>query len=302
MTRTDWIFSDADHSLHQEFPAEDSAFNPSDNTNPAELIIDFPSSFNVTKGHTGGEAFSQLSVDIPSDVMDKMAIAWCKKRGLNGALGGPVGREFGSVDCQYDEKASDSLEEDAELMKLVKGRERQPEISANLEFDNIFDVVANTKEESKRLQELSDELIKDRDVSELKGLFSRLPPRSKRAASGILNHLRASQNIDDESSLLSVIEEALLAEFILSADEHFLDSAWQFEDGLAAGSYALGLNENGQLLLVGTDSRKETLVTALAPLSVKIVERLIQQSKLVSEQSPRWVKPQLKLTMYRWNN
>ena len=301
MTRTDWIFSDADHSLHQEFPTEDSAFNPSDNTNPAELIIDFPSSFNVTKGHTGGEAFSQLSVDIPSDVMDNMAIAWCKKRGLHGALGGPVGREFGSVDCVYDEKASDSLKEEAELLKLVKERERQPEIPANLEFDNIFDVVADTKEEAKRLQEASDELIKDRDVNEL-GLFSTLPPRRKRAAFGILNHLSTSQNIDDESSLLSAIEEALLAEYILSTDEHFLDSAWRFEDKLAAGSYALGLNENGQWLLVGTDSRKETLVTALAPLNVKIVERLIQQSKLISEQSPRWVKPQLKLTMYRWNN
>lgn len=302
MTRTDCIFSGTDHSLHQEFPAEDSTFNPSDNTKPAELIIDFPSSFNVTRGHTGDEAFSQLSVDIPSDVMDKMAIAWCKKRGLHGSLGGPVGREFGSVDCDYGEETSDSPEEDAELLKLVKERERQPEIAANLEFDNIFDVVATTKEEAKRLQEVSDELIRDRDISELKGLFSTLPPKRKRTALAILNHLRASQNIDDESSLLSAIEEALLSEYISYADERFLDFAWRFEDKLAAGLYAPGLNENGQWLLVVTDSRKGTLVTALAPLSVKIVERLIKQSKLISEQSPQWVKPQLKLTMYRWNN
>lgn len=175
MTRTDWIFSEADHSLQQEFPAEGNAFTPSANTNPAELITDFPGSFNVTKGHTSGEAFSQLSVNILSDVMDKMAIAWCKKRELHGALSGPVGREFGSVDCEYDEKVSDSLEEDAELLKLVKDRERQPEIPAKLEFNNIFDVVANTKEEAKRLQEDSDELINERDVSELKRLFSTLP-------------------------------------------------------------------------------------------------------------------------------
>lgn len=301
MTKTDWIFSETDHSLHQEFSAQDNEFNPSNNANPAELIIDYPASFNVTKGHTGDEAFSQLSVDIPSDVMDKMAIAWCKKRGLHGAFGGPVGLEFGSVDCEYDEQVYHSIEqEDAEMVKLVKASKGQPEI--NLEFDNIFDVVANSKEEAKRLKEESDELIKDRDVNELTGRFSKLPIRRKRAAFGILNHISANQNIDEETSLLSAIEEALLAEHIMSADEHFLDSAWRFEDKLAAGSYAPGLNQDGQWLLVGTDSRKETLVTALAPLSVKIVERLIQQGKLISEQSPQWIDLQLKLTMYRWKN
>ena len=169
MTRTDWIFSDADHSLHQEFPTEDSAFNPSDNTNPAQLIIDFPNSFNVTQGHTGDDAFSQLSVDIPADIMDRMAIAWCKKRRLHGALGGPVGFEFGSVDCDYEEHASENLEVDAELLKLLREREGQPEIEANLEFDNIFDVVANTKEEAQRLKAESDDLIKNRDINEPSG-------------------------------------------------------------------------------------------------------------------------------------
>ena len=124
------------------------------NTNPAQLIIDFPNSFNVSQGHTGDDAFSQLSVDIPADIMDRIAIAWCKKRGLHGALGGPVGLEFGSVDCDYDEHASENLEEDAELLKLVKEREGQPEIEANLKFDNIFDVVASTKEEAQRLKQI----------------------------------------------------------------------------------------------------------------------------------------------------
>ena len=40
-----------------------------------------------------------------------------QKRGLQRALGGPVGREFGSVDCEYDEQVSRSIEqEDAELV------------------------------------------------------------------------------------------------------------------------------------------------------------------------------------------
>lgn len=301
MTKTDWIFSEADHSLHQEFSAQDSISNPINNTNPAELIIDYPSSFNVTRGHTGDDSFSQLSVIIPSDVMDKMAIAWCKKRGLHGALGGPVGREFGSVECEYDEEVSHNIEqEDAELVKLVKERLKQPETEANLEFDNIFDVVANSTEEAERLRKESDEFIKDRDIKERKELIPQLPPRSKRAALGILNHINTIKNIDDESSLLSAIEEAMLADHIMSSDEHFLDSAWRFEDKLTAGIYAPGLNEDGQWLLVGTNSRKETLITPLEPLSVKIVERLIQQNKLIPERSPQWVTPKQRLTMYYW--
>lgn len=299
MKKTDWIFSEANHNLHQEFSDQECGENPIDNQNPAELIIDFPTSFNVTKGHTGDDSFSQLSVDIPSDVMDAMAIAWCKKRALYGALGGPDG----SLECEYDDQPSHCIEqEDAELVKLVKVSEEQPETEAKLDFDNIFDVVADSKEEAERLQEQSDELIKERDVNELNGLFPQLPSRRKRAAFGILSQIRANQNIDDESSLLTEIEEALLAEHMMSADEYFLGSAWRFEDQLAAGAYALGLNDNGQWLLVGTNSCKELLITPLAPLSVKIVERLIQQSKLTPEQSPQWITPLIKLTMYRWNN
>lgn len=216
MARTDWIFSGDDHSLHQEFPAEGSDINPGDNKNPAQLIIDFPNSFNVTQGHTGDEAFSQLSVDIPADIMDRMAISWCKKRKLHGALGGPVGLEFGSVDCDYDEHASENLEDNTELLKLV--REGQPAIEADLEFDNIFDVVANTKEEAQRLKKESDDLIKNRDINEPSRERSMLPTKSKITALRILNHIRENGSMNDESSLLSAIEEALLANDIISSN------------------------------------------------------------------------------------
>ena len=201
--KTDWIFGEADHSLHQEFSAQDSTLNPSDNSNPAELVIDFPTSFNVTKGHTGEESFSQLSVDIPSDVMDKMAIAWCKKRRLHDAF-------IGSVGCEHEGQDPHSIkQEDAEMLGVVKDNEGMPEAEMNLEFDNIFDVVAKSKEEAKRLKEESDEKIKERGAIEPGGLSSKLPPLTKRTALSILNHIRAIQNVDDETSLLSAIEEAL---------------------------------------------------------------------------------------------
>lgn len=221
MARTDWIFSGDDHSLHQKLPAKGSDINPSDNTNPAQLIIDFPSSFNVTQGHTGEDAFSQLSVDIPADIMDRMAIAWCKKRKLHGALGGPAGLEFGSVDCDYDEHASESIEENAELLKLLREIEGQPEIETSLEFDNIFDVVASTKEEAQRLKKESDDLIKNRDINEPSRERSILPTKSKITALRILNHIRANGSMNNESSLLLAIEEALLTNDTISSDEHF---------------------------------------------------------------------------------
>ena len=282
MTRIEWIFSDENHSLHQKYPSEDSISNPSDNTNPVELIIDFPVSFNVTQGHTGDEGFSQLSVDIPANIMDRMAIAWCEKRRLNGALNRSVGRDFNSVDCDYDEQAFDGLEENTE-------------IQANLEFDNIFEVIANTKEES-------DKLIQNRNINESGKKRSVLPTRYKRAALSILDRIRANQNVNDESSLLSVIEEGLLADHIMSSDDHLLNSTWQFEDKLAAGAYAPGLDVNGRWLLVGTDRGNEKLVIALPPLSVKIVERLIQQRKLIAEKSTRWATSKQRLTMYRWKD
>lgn len=41
-------------------------------------------------------------VQIPCELFDQIAIAWIKHRRLQGAVGGPVGTEWGSPDCDYD--------------------------------------------------------------------------------------------------------------------------------------------------------------------------------------------------------
>ena len=58
-----------------------------------------PEQFAIEKVTAGSE---QLFVSIPDTAMDEVAIAWCKHRKLQGALGGPVGKEWGSPDCDYD--------------------------------------------------------------------------------------------------------------------------------------------------------------------------------------------------------
>tara|TARA_R110001599_G_scaffold229825_5_gene429059 strand:+ start:2942 stop:3229 length:288 start_codon:yes stop_codon:yes gene_type:complete len=55
-----------------------------------------PSEFSVAKETTKVGASDLLIVEIPSEVMDDIAIAWIKKRRLQGAVGGPVGNEWGS--------------------------------------------------------------------------------------------------------------------------------------------------------------------------------------------------------------
>lgn len=66
------------------------------------LEITRPSEFSVYKESTRDGVYDNLVVEIPSEVMDDIAIAWIKKRGLQGAVGGPVGGEFGGPDCPYD--------------------------------------------------------------------------------------------------------------------------------------------------------------------------------------------------------
>ncbi|MEH6628941.1 MAG: hypothetical protein V7739_21075 [Motiliproteus sp.] len=43
-----------------------------------------------------------VTIRLSSQAMDRLAVAWCKHRRLQGQLGGPVGREYGSPDCEYD--------------------------------------------------------------------------------------------------------------------------------------------------------------------------------------------------------
>ena len=55
------------------------------------------------------------------------------------------------MNCEYEEQVSHSVEqEDAELVKLINEREGQPRKEANLELDDIFEVVANRSERTKR--------------------------------------------------------------------------------------------------------------------------------------------------------
>lgn len=102
MSIKDWVFSKEDGAnLYQVcfYDPENNDVNP----NPAVIQIENPENFSITREECAdAKSFSQLIVEIPADRFDEIAVAWCKKRKLHGMLGGPVGKEFGYPDSDYE--------------------------------------------------------------------------------------------------------------------------------------------------------------------------------------------------------
>jgi len=65
------------------------------------LTLESPTSFELSKETYQGKVIESLTAEIPPSTMDDIAIAWIKHRKLQGALGGPVGQEWGSPDCDW---------------------------------------------------------------------------------------------------------------------------------------------------------------------------------------------------------
>ncbi|UZE94380.1 hypothetical protein [Alkalimarinus alittae] len=79
--------------LYEEMTLDD------DFQSDAYIQIERPTEFSVSR-HENGYETAMLA--IKPEAMDALAIAWCKHRKLQGALGGPVGKEWGGPDCDYD--------------------------------------------------------------------------------------------------------------------------------------------------------------------------------------------------------
>ncbi|RKR78927.1 hypothetical protein [Marinobacter nauticus] len=74
------------------------------NTEPKNVFFELtrPREFTISKETTRDGVIDNLVVEIPAAIMDDIAIAWIKKRKLQGAVGGPVGNEWGSPDCPWE--------------------------------------------------------------------------------------------------------------------------------------------------------------------------------------------------------
>jgi len=83
---------------HHLYFQEDLDFDPKN----AFLELLSPNEFLVAKETTRDGVIEKLVVEIPQEIMDDIAVAWIKTRKLQGAVGGPVGKEFGSPDCPWE--------------------------------------------------------------------------------------------------------------------------------------------------------------------------------------------------------
>lgn len=201
MSTKEWIYRpDFGAGLYQELSIAE------DNNNPATIEIENPTDFCVEREkYANGKSYLTLRVEIAPEQFDYLAIAWCKKRKLRGALGGP--------DCEYS--AYDDAVEDAELTTIIKEREGQGEVKANLELDNIFEVVTDNADEAKLFKQQSEKRIKDReffDSQELPINHSNVQ-QIKGVAKDILDQIKATQEISDEESLLRVLRKNLETTF-----------------------------------------------------------------------------------------
>ena len=205
MSTKEWIYRpDFGVGLYQELSLEEN------NNNPVSIEIEDPTDFCVErKKYANGKSCLTFRVDIAPEQLDHLAIAWCKKRKLQGTLGGPVGKEFVSPDSEYS--SYDDAAEDAEIATVIKERKGQDEVKSDLEYDTIFNVVTDDAEEAKVLKQQSNKLIKVPeflDSQELPKNHSKVQ-KIKGVAKGILAQIKTTQEISDEESLLRVLQENL---------------------------------------------------------------------------------------------
>jgi hypothetical protein len=211
MSTKEWVYrSDDGAGLYQEMSFDKY------NNNPATIEIENPMDFKIEREEfPSGKAFFTLTAEIPSVRFDELSIAWLKHRGIQARLNKyTLGEMLTECDFKWPISEEELLHgiENAELIQILRDRECQEEIPANLGYDDIFDLV-NDDEEAERLKAQSDVVIKNRDVSELRGMFASQINNSvenfKSAAVGILEHIKAEQSISDEKLLISVIQYAL---------------------------------------------------------------------------------------------
>ncbi|WP_048695375.1 hypothetical protein [Catenovulum maritimum] len=206
MSTKEWITSYRDGpNLYQEcfYDFENHEVNP----NPVVIQIEYPKNYHITsQGLVDGKPFSQLTVEISAERFDQIAIAWCKTRNLNTEKY-TLNELLDKCNFSWPISEKELIIGFNKVSELTEFESKQVELA----FDNIFDAITEDKDEALQLKIDSDELIKQRDASELDKVAKEREYKSKikGAAKGILSHINANQSIDDEESMVSVIEQAL---------------------------------------------------------------------------------------------
>jgi hypothetical protein len=210
MSTKEWIYHHYDGaSLYQEM-----SFNKFNNS-PATVEVKNPQDFKIEREeHLDSKAHFALTLEIPADRFDKLAVAWIKHRGilaqvekytLKDLLTGP------NFELPISEDELLDTIEDAGLAEILKDRECQQEISVDLESDSLFDEIAD--DDANKLKAKPNLNLQSVDVKKLKGLLkghsNYLPEDFKGLAIDIIEQIKAHQEAENEESLISLVQVAL---------------------------------------------------------------------------------------------
>jgi hypothetical protein len=188
------------------------------NSNPAAIEIENPTDFRIERETLeNGRAYFSLTVEVPAEQFDDIAIAWVKHREIKARLN-KYTLETLLTKCDFNklitkEQFLDGIE-DVVHTDTVGERGQQKELSANLEHDNIFEAISEDKDQAKHIKVASDKAIKKRNISELKGMFasqsSDVLENVNIAAAKVIAHIKAEQEISNEAALMSVVRNAII--------------------------------------------------------------------------------------------
>lgn len=154
------------------------------NPNPVVIQLDHSSDTTITQKVINDKLAYQFTFEasMPAKTFDRIAVDWCKKRSLNT---NKYSLEELLSKCNFlqpyhADKSIEVLEEDLDdfaLTQTIKERSEQPEIDAELDMDNIFNILASGPLEAKYMKECSNELIQLRELGQ--NLFRKYPILSK---------------------------------------------------------------------------------------------------------------------------
>lgn len=143
----EWIFDGSQIGLYQDLTNDE---NTEASINGVKLCIHDQSGVHFECQSNIDNVSSQLSLSVSVSELDKLSTVWCEKRHIN------VNKYTLGELLEKCDDASD----DNELKKLILERESQEE----LEYDNIFEVVASDSSLANVMKERCDEFIKVREA------------------------------------------------------------------------------------------------------------------------------------------
>ncbi|AMJ76573.1 hypothetical protein [Alteromonas stellipolaris] len=149
MSEKQWIYDSRHIGLYQELTQEDDG---EINHRDVVLCIHDEGHVNLENKSESANVQSHFSISISPLDMDNLAVAWCKTRHLS------VNKYTLN---ELLEQSNDAID-DTEQKKLLPEREEQEE----LEYDNIFEVVASNTNIAKAMKERSNEFLKLREAGQ----------------------------------------------------------------------------------------------------------------------------------------